>query len=139
MPAQVFSREARIYLALWRKALQSDELVRINCSSRNMAISMRQGMYRAVRPFRLGQMSDEELRTAAEKFVVFLSPKADTNAYLELRPRVTLSELEGMFDTLGIDEEDLRIGDERSAEASIRKLMETEQDKPRATPFYERE
>lgn len=135
--SRVISREYRIYLALWRKALNSSEMVVINCSSRNMAISMRQGMYRAIRPFRNGDMNDEELKDAAEKFVVFID--RETNA-LELRPRWTLNALEEMFDDLGIDEEDLKLGDERAASESLKRLLE-KQDEPtmRATPFYTRE
>lgn len=143
MPAQKpISREYRIYLALWRKALKQDEIVRINCSDRNMAIAMRQGMYRAIRPFRYGQLQDHELITAAEKFVVFLGgSKEDNSGWLELRPRLTLSEMEGMFDDLGIDEEDLLLGDERAANQSLQKLLASSDpaEAPRKTTYYERE
>ena len=136
MPAPI-SREYRVYLALWRKAyLNPDEPVIVKCSSRNMAIAMRQGMYRAIRPFREGKLSDEELRKAAEKFVVFL--KDDS---FEIRPRIALQELEGMFDQIGLDEQDLLVGDERAALDSLNKLLDGANVNiaRKATPFYTRE
>lgn len=143
MPAQTsISREYRIYLALWRKAYTQPanaEPIIIKCSSRNMAISMRQGMYRAIRPFRNEQMNDEQLKNAAEKFVVYLSKEH----HLELKPRTTLEALDSMFDELGIDEEDLLLGDERGADRSLSKFLDQQVDenmKEHApNKFYSRE
>lgn len=143
MPAQKpISREYRIYLALWRKAvLNPDNIVVIKAPSYSMAIAMRQGMYRAIRPFRNGLMTDEELRTAAEKYVVYLDKAGakDDPHELSLRPRAALAELELMFDDLGIDEEDLRLGDERAVLGSLEKLLEKEKPKAVSTPFYTRD
>jgi hypothetical protein len=141
MPEKPISREYRIYLALWRKALNSIEPIEIKCSSLKMAVAMRQGMYRAIRPFRNGLMNDEELRTSAEKFVVYLQPKDDREGehILEFRPRLTLRELEGIWTDLGIDEEDLLLGDERSAREHLKEFLEPDAAaKPRVTPFYQR-
>jgi hypothetical protein len=136
MPAPI-SREYRIYLALWRKALLGSEIVEIKAPSRSMAIAMRQGMYRAIRPFRSGKMVDEELRQAAEKYVVFLDEEK-----LILRERMTLSALETEIglDVLGIDEEDLLLGDERALKIELEQILEIDE-KPVAkssTPFYTR-
>jgi hypothetical protein len=145
MPAQKpISREYRIYLALWRKALLNpDETVRIKAPTFSMAVAMRQGMYRAIRNFRNGEASDNELQRAAEKYVVYLekaSAKEDPH-WLELRDRKTLAALDGMFGALGIGEEDLLLGDERTISSQLRDLMEPD-DKPTErtkTPFYQRD
>ncbi len=140
---KIISREYRIYLALWRKAIQSPETVRIKASSFAMAIAMRQGMYRAIRPFRNGQMNDEQLRDASEKFVVYLEKNPDPKEehHLILKARAALSELEASFDTFGIDEEDLLFGDERDTRHSLAEFLdETPAVKPiTSTPFYSRE
>ena len=136
------TREYRIYLALWRKALKSRSQVKIQTSNFAMAIAMRQGMYRAIRAFRSGARSDEELRTASEKFVVYLEKGATKNHphYLILKERAALAELEESLDLLGIDEEDLLLGDERSLLANLQELIERK-DAPvvRPTHFYTRE
>jgi hypothetical protein len=142
-PTKPISREYRIYLALWRKAyLQPTNPVSIKTSSFTMAVAMRQGMYRAIRPFRSGEMVDGELQKAAEKYVVYLVKADDKNNphFLELRERKTLSELESDWDALGIDEEDLLLGDERNIHEKLRHLIEDEATPAaRATPFYERD
>lgn len=145
MPAKPISREYRIYLALWRKAfLHSETPLIIHASNFSMAVAMRQGMYRAIRPFRNGLLNDEELRQAADKYVIYLhkAGSKDSPHDLEFRQRLTLAELELSFDSLGLDEEDLAFGDERAALHSLQKFMETapNEDKPLAvTPFYVRE
>lgn len=144
MPAlKPISREYRIYLALWRKAYlapENAEPIVIKVSSRNMAIAMRQGMYRAIRPFRYGDQSDEQLRMAAEKFVIYLAPKGAKDQFIELKPRKTLEALSEMFDELGVDEEDLLLGDERTATIDLKKFLDEQTaEPPRNTPFYQRE
>jgi hypothetical protein len=145
MPAlKPISREYRIYLALWRKAVKSPEMVSITTKDFSMAVAMRQGMYRAIRPFRNGQAVDEELRMASERYVIYLIKAEDKHEphFLELRPRMTLAALEASWDALGIDEEDLLLGDERKADASLERLLKESQApeaKPAPTPFYTRE
>lgn len=141
-PTKPVSREYRIYLALWRRALTSPEELRIKCSSFSMAIAMRQGMYRAIRPFRNGQMNDAQLLKAAELFVVYLekAPTTSEPHFLILKSRKALAELDGMFDELGIDEEDLLFGDERTSTEKLREFLDEQTAKPpKATPFYTRE
>lgn len=145
MPAQKpISREYRIYLALWRKAYLSGEEVKVQCTNFSMAVAMRQGMYRAIRPFRQGTLSDSVLEKASEKYVVYLEKGSDKTAphFIIFKERKTLNELESMWDNLGIDEEDLLFGDERSANESLQKLLDdVGSDIPTrtVTPFYGRD
>lgn len=141
MPAPV-SREYRVYLALWRKAYKTpDQEVIIRCPDRRTAIAMRQGMYRAIKPFRHGETSfiDEDLVKSADKFVVYLNEET-TPPQLELRERKSLAALEGIWDELGIDESDLLIGEERRLMENFSKLVEEEAPAvpTSATPFYSR-
>lgn len=145
MPAPI-SREHRIYLALWRKAyLEPEKPVKIKCRDRAMAIAMKQGMYRAIRPFREGKALDETLHKASEKYVIYCKPLEDPNAihWLEVRERVALAALESVWDELGISEEDLLVGEERSIMERFSKLteeadekIETQETKP--NPFFQR-
>ena len=131
------SREYRIYLALWRKAfLNPDEPVKVKASGFSMAVAMRQGMYRAIRPFRNGQMNDKELQDAAEKYVIYLDKSSNT---IEFRERKALAELEHNFDLLGIDEEDLLLGDERTISTKLSAFLEEKPAEPVSTPFYTRD
>jgi hypothetical protein len=141
MTQKPISREYRIYLALWRKALKSPEPVRVKASSFSMAVAMRQGMYRAVRPFRNGQLLDKELQEAAEKYVVYMERQdsKDQPHWLVLNTRKALAELDIMFDELGIDEEDLLLSDERRIQDSLSSLMDSEPAQPKITPFYSRD
>ena len=110
-----------------------------------MAIAMRQGMYRAIRPFRRGTSSDSELREAAEKLVIYIPNKTDQAkdkpVEITFKPRKTLAALEEAWDSLGIDEEDLLFGDERGISQSLSNLLQAEEEAPaeRLTPFYSRE
>lgn len=149
MPSQAkpISREYRIYLALWRKALTDPDWNRqVRCSSYTMAIAMRQGMYRAIRPFRRDEISDRQLKEAAEKFVAFIPKRVDDpkgEVILEFRERKALSELEAQWTSLGIDEEDLLLDTEKNVLATLEDLIVKEDhapEVPRATtPFYTRE
>lgn len=147
MPKPV-SREYRIYLAIWRKAVNSEEEITIRASTFNLAIAMRQGMYRAIRPYRSGEIFDAELSKAADLFVVQIEKLPDPSAphILRLKPRLTLNELEAELANLGLDEADLLLGEERAVEAKLAEFLEpteVEEDVefrpiPRDTPFYSR-
>jgi len=141
MAVKPISREYRIYLAMWRKAFVTDTELTIKCSNLSMAVAMRQGMYRAIRPFRNNQIQDTELREAAEKFVVFLVKGEDKSEphFLQLRRRATLSELDAMFDTLGIDEDDLLLADEKAISDSLKAIAKEKLPREVKTPFYVRE
>lgn len=149
------SRETRIYLAIWRKAWRERDItylppVEVTAANFSMAISMRQGMYRAIRPYRYGQAFDPELNQAADMFVITL-PKVKKSDYgkpckLTVRERKNLTYLENDLVNLGLDEEDLLTADERAVNASLEKLIEPEGLKPlkvghrvKQNPFYTRE
>lgn len=136
--AKSVSRELRICLAIWRKAYNErdkDELVTINCPSQNAAMSLRQSMYRAARPFRDGSAFDEEVRKSTDLFVVYID--RETNQ-ITLKPRSTLDTLEASLAELGINESDLRLPEERLLDKELTEFIE-KGDKPRANQFYERE
>lgn len=141
---KTLSREMRICLAIWRKAYRErneglDPIV-INCSSLNAAISLRQAMYRAVRPYRTGEAFDEDIRQASELFVVYLEKQADPLEphRLILKPRSTLNELEAELENLGLTEQDLVLHEERLMGGALNEFLAPESDRP-ANPFYERE
>ena len=145
MPKKPISREYRVYLALWRKAYHERDSgaspVAVNASTYNLAVSMRQGMYRAIAPYRRGEEFDVELQQAVEYFVAYL-PKEPTPSGLFqviLKPRHTLGELEAQLANLGLDEADLLTETERMANKSIESLMDTPPSRvERDNPFYER-
>jgi hypothetical protein len=133
------SREYRIYLALWRKAIQGSPPT-VKVPNLHTAIAMRQGMYRAIRPFRDGTLNDTELLRAAEKYVIYLvqGSSADTIHFLEWRERKALAVLEEAWDSLGIDEQDLLVGDERGIDQKLSDLLK-EKATVRETKFFTRE
>lgn len=135
------SKEYRIYLALWRKAYRGELNQAIKCPNLHMAVAMRQGMYRAIKPFREAESGDDELRKASERFVVYLikGERADTFHFLEFRERKTLSILESSWDELGLSDDDLLIGEERSISDKLKELLDGAEVKPRATPFFTRD
>jgi hypothetical protein len=149
------SRETRIYLALWRKAYRERDNpacppVSITATNLSQAISMRQGMYRAIRPYRYGEAFDPELNSTADLFVVSMPnvPSVDRGkpCKLTFKERKNLDELEKQLMDLGLDAEDLLTSEEREANASLQALMEPEAPKPlkvghriSQTPFYTRE
>lgn len=145
MSKKPISREYRVYLAVWRKAYRDRDSgappISINASTYNLAVSMRQGMYRAIAPYRNGEAFDAELSQAAEQFVAFL-PKEPTPTGLfqvVLKPRHTLNELELQLAELGIGESDLLTESEKMANASLETLMDTPPSRVgRDNPFYER-
>ena len=148
MSSQPLTREARIYLALWRKALKSpDEPVSITVSSYSTALTVRSGMYRAIRPYRFGEAFDAELQKAAEQFVVSVTKNPDptTPHKLILKPRLSLSELEAEFHNLGLDEDDLLLEEERAVNKKLAEFITPETgEAPKAAPrksnpFYSRE
>lgn len=135
----VLSRENRIYLAIWRKALRDKDTnpLTINCSSFKIALRQRVGFYRVIRPYRNGEAYDSELATAAEQVVPTLSPKSDGPATITFLPRKSLELAEAIFADLGLDDSDLLSQEEldsiRAADQALGTLMP-----PRANPFYTR-
>lgn len=147
MPSPLtLSREYRIYLALWRKAYQqlksgSEELVTLKASSFNTALSMRQGLYRAIRPYRYEEQFDAELKAASEALVVAVPKTAAGPTTVQFKPRMTLSELEAELANFGLDEADLLLPDEKAVAKSLESLITSDNaTKPsiNSTPFYTR-
>ena len=150
---QLLSREFRIYLAIWRKAQQQRAHnlppVSINVSSYSMALTVRNNMYRAIRPYRFGEAFDDELRLAAENFVVSVAKNPDPLAQhqITLKPRLSLSELEAELANLGLDEADLILPEEAALNAKLSTFITPEVEEPslpakpprRANRFYSRE
>lgn len=153
MPApKTLSREYRIYLAIWRKAQREIATAKlspvvIHASNFSTALAIRQGMYRAIRPYREGHAIDEELRLASENFVISCIAKEDKSSVhtLTLKQRSTLSELEREILALGIDDADLLTLEEKLAQASLGEFLSSptgpavEFMPKRSTPFYTRE
>lgn len=138
------SREARIYLALWRKAyLERDEalpLVSIKASNYSVATSMRLGLYRAIRPYRNGQVFDPDLEGASEYFVPTL-PKLENplaQHTITLTPRRSLSELEIQLAAMGLGEESLSTSEETRMASELKALTSTATPRPE-NPFFKRE
>lgn len=147
MAKKPVSREYRVYLAVWRKAyLERDSNlppITINASTYAMAISMRQGMYRAIKPYRDESEFDHELSQAAELFVVYIPKEPQPNGTYQviLKPRTSLTELEAQFAELGLSETDLKLSEERLAEDKLNAFIETptsEVERP-VNPFYGRD
>lgn len=141
------SREYRIYLAIWRKAyLERDSgkpPVTVQASSLSTALTMRRGMYRAIRPFRNGEQFDEELMKASENFVISMPTQDSSNSkhFLILKPRTSLSELEAELASLGLDEEDLKLTMEKQTIGKLSEFLDEAAPMPRhsSNPFYTRE
>lgn len=148
MTTQPITRETRIYLALWRKAYRSpDETISITVSSYSTALTVRSGMYRAIRPYRFGEAFDSELQKAAEAYVVSVTKNPDPNTphQLILKPRMSLSELEAELHNLGLDEDDLLLEEERLMNKKLSEFLTPEDDKAPTSatrgsnPFYTRD
>lgn len=142
------SREARIYLAIWRKAYREKASiipVTFSVSSYSMALTVRNNMYRAIRPYRFGETLDEELRKASEAFVVSVSKNPDPLSahQITLKPRLSLTELEAELTNLGLDEADLILPEEAALNSKLSEFItpETPAPKPprRGNKFYTRD
>jgi len=135
------SREARIYLAIWRKAYHEREKVdpvSITASSFQTALSFRQGLYKAIRPYRFGEKFDNELQKAAELFVIGIIKQEDPAQphKIILKKRITLNELETELLNLGLDESDLLLPEEKLFNSEL--VEKAEAPKP-SNPFYTRD
>lgn len=132
------SREARIYLALWRKTASTPEGFEVKFPTLSLAIAGRQGLYRAMKGFRGRPDLDPILAEAGDKFVVTLD---SANFSIRFTPRQTLEALEAQLSSLGLNEDSLLTEEERRVQSSLDSLF-TQLDSPevptRSTPFYDR-
>lgn len=145
MSKKPISREYRVYLALWRKAYNERDSdlppVTINASTYNLAISMRQGLYRAIAPYRYGEAFDSDLAQALELFIIRLPKTPTPQGFYQvvIHPRVTLNEMELQLAELGIGEADLLTQEEQMASRSLDKLLDGPVPATEASnPFYRR-
>lgn len=122
------SKEQRIYLAMWRKAgLQPETAnpVAIELPNPSVALTVRMAMYRAIRPYRSGLLHDPDLFSAAERFVLKVSKLPDGRAVLAIVPRTTLAAAELAMLSLGLDDEDLKLFEERMVDEKLENLIST--------------
>lgn len=141
--AKPLTREYRIYLALWRKAERERETphpaVSLRVPTRSLALAVRTGMYKAIKPYRDTIAHDEELLAASEHFVVSSSQDPDGSYTITLMPRLSLTELDAQLDALGLTEDDLALPEEKSVPKLLEELMAPKEATTRVTPFYTRE
>ena len=152
MASKPLSREYRIYLALWRKAyhrtqegLEADPII-VRAPTYAHALSLRSGLYKAIRPYRHGEAYDDELFAASERLVITANktPQPDGTFTLAFTPRKTLAMLEADLEALGLSEEDLLLPEESSISRDLNALIQPTSDlispaAPRTNPFYTRE
>lgn len=131
------SREKRIYLAIWRKAWreQVEELV-INMPNTSLALTVRMSMYRTIRPYRQGDLFDDGLRSAAERYVLIIRKNPPA---IILTHRKSADAAEQAFADLGLDEMDLMSGEELASLASAQTVAENLGGSHQANPFFKRE
>ena len=131
------TQENRIYLAIWRKALEGGKEITLKMENNSLAMSARMAMYRAIRPYREGRDFDAILAEAAAKFVIVHQKKPPA---LIMTLRKSLSAAEAMMAELGMLAEDLLTPEEL---AQRERLLEIQQEGPvsdqSSTPFYTRE
>lgn len=127
------TREQRIHLAIWKKALTMlPRELTITLNSAPMAISIRQGLYRSIKPYRSGELIDSQLQEASERLVVYLDKEKGN---LVFREKQGLNVLEEMLDDLGITETELTTEEERTLKVDLEELLNAPK---RETPFYTR-
>lgn len=141
------SREYKIYLALWRKAeLEKDNdpptPIVLEASSFSVALAIRTGMYKAIKPYRDGGVYEEVLTKAPQSFIV--SAIKGPPAQVVISPRASMILLEAELARLGIAEEDLVSPAERAVGEELRQLTKPPSEALRNTisgpnPFYTRE
>lgn len=131
------TQENRIYLAIWRKALEKGSSITLNMENNSLAMSARMAMYRAIRPYREGKDFDPVLAEAAAKFVIVHQKKPPA---LILAPRRSLSAAEAMMEELGMIAEDLLTPEELEQRE---RLLAAQKEGPiverPSTPFFNRE
>ena len=126
------SRENRIYLAIWRKVAGMEDDLTIKLTSHTEAVSMRLGLYRAMTPYRSGDMTDPELAAVADTHSVFIAPKSSE---IVIRRKIGLLAAEGLMEELGIGEDDLITYEEKELSDRMTGLM-TDLSAGKDNPFY---
>jgi hypothetical protein len=112
------SRENRIFLALWRKAIRKEE-VRLKCLSDNQAITTRLAMYRAIKPFRMDEFEDPELYDAANRLAI----RIEGSDIIIVEKTSTITAEAAMLQ-FGLTEDDLLTPEERVAQSRMEEQLE---------------
>jgi len=143
---QTISRENRIYLAIWRKAMQEKDLpippVTLTASSYLAAETLRRGLYRAIRPYREQTIFDSELFSASEHFSVCIekAEKPEHPHTIVMKPKISMTELERELANLGLDDSDLLFPSEKITIKGLSDFIAEAKPSPRpSNPFYTRE
>ncbi len=145
------TREARIYLALWRKLTSDGVEKKIFFPDLGSCISFTRNMYRALKPYRDMKLHDPTLVEAIEKWALW-HPKSfeDGKPYVMARPRMGLAMAEDLFERFGLDEDDIMSPAEKAAVASVEKVHQdlaefleadredkpVEREEPEPLPFH---
>lgn len=139
-------KEVKIYLAIWRHAIRTNQPVEVKLKSHGQALSMRMAMYRAIKQYRESPLVDPELTKSAEIFAV--SVEAGSSS-LWLRERKSLGAAMDAMAQLGITEDELMTPEEQRIKERIEaELGEVLQGKPEedeaaglttANPFYSKD
>lgn len=129
------NRQTRIYLAFWRKAFQDGVLV-LPMPSKGHAVSIRQALYRAIRPFRDEDAEEpSELAKIANTMTVAFSGND-----LIIRPKVSAEYAENLFMELELDESLLQTEDERESVRKLQEALEKPSEKSKSSnPFFSRD
>jgi hypothetical protein len=114
MPRDI-SRETRINLALWRKALRDGGLS-LQLKDFSQALAFRLSLYRALKPYRENEFLDPELFEASIKYCVAV-PK--NTGDLMITERKSLVAAEQIMLDLGLTEVDLLSPEEQMISAKM--------------------
>jgi hypothetical protein len=131
------SKEVRIYLAFWRKAQTEGLELEFKPPTLQAAVAFRMAMYRAIRPYRYGELYDSVLNEAADKWTLWMGKDSFK---VKLKHRATLSVAEQFLVDLEMSEDDLLLPHEieqRGRLLGVQKAIDD--DKPEENPFYSRE
>ena len=131
------SREKRIYLAIWRKAWREQgETLTVKMPNESLALTVRMSMYRTIKPYREGALFDDELRMAADKYVLVV--RKDPPAIV-LTHRKSADAAELAFADLGLDEMDLMTEEEVAAMKAADSVAKSLGSGHQPNPFFTRE
>lgn len=141
MPALPLTREARIYRALWLKALSDEDPVRINFPAVGAALAFRRAMYRFLQPYRKDPEIEPLLAQAGELCSISAPTHADPSLTIGAKLTVELAEM--ALEQLGLEESDLLTSVEKSmlatSESRANFEAQKELEESRSTPFYDRD
>lgn len=129
-------KETKIYLAIWRHAIRTNQPVEVKLKSHGQALSMRMAMYRAIKQYRESPLVDPELTKSAEIFAV--SVEAGSSS-LWLRERKSLGAAKDAMEQLGLGEDDLMTPGEQAIkqriEAELGEVLHGEPEELAADPL----